>query len=197
MMADNRKRNFATIVYQESAPDDWMSILSDLHVPAFVSPLHDRDTKDDGTLKKPHWHVILMFEGKKSPDDVRLYCEKFGGVGLEVISSLRGHVRYLCHLDDPDKFIYPVEDVRCFCGADFYVYSNLPSKKYDYIGEMIDFCLEKKCYSYCSLLLYAKKNKREWCQCLCDNGTFVMKEFVKSLYWQIREGDSIEDIQNF
>ena len=33
-----RYRNFATIVYPESAVSDWQEILSSYHVPAFVSP---------------------------------------------------------------------------------------------------------------------------------------------------------------
>ena len=36
--------------------------LSDFPLPALVSPLHDRDVKDDGTLVVPHVHVIVMFE---------------------------------------------------------------------------------------------------------------------------------------
>ena len=40
---DSRYRNFACVVYPESAPDNWQSILSDHHISAFISPLHDKD----------------------------------------------------------------------------------------------------------------------------------------------------------
>lgn len=36
---DNRIRNFATVVYPESAPEDWQSILAGHFVPAFISPV--------------------------------------------------------------------------------------------------------------------------------------------------------------
>lgn len=55
-----RTRNFATIVYPESANPGWKEILRDLHIPAFISPLHDMDCNPDGELKKPHHHVIFM-----------------------------------------------------------------------------------------------------------------------------------------
>lgn len=38
-----RTRNFATIVYPESAPENWKSILENEIVPALISPLHDKE----------------------------------------------------------------------------------------------------------------------------------------------------------
>ena len=56
MATDSRVRNYATIVYQESAPAGWLDILDELHIPAFVSPLHDKDLNKEGEIKKAHWH---------------------------------------------------------------------------------------------------------------------------------------------
>ena len=61
-----RTRNFATVVYPESAPADWMERLDQCHVAALVSPLHDRDTNPSGEPKKPHYHVLLMFEVQRT-----------------------------------------------------------------------------------------------------------------------------------
>ncbi len=47
-----RTRNFTTIVYPESAPENWMEILGELFIPSLVSPLHDRDTNPTGECKK-------------------------------------------------------------------------------------------------------------------------------------------------
>ena len=52
-----RTRNFATVIYPESAPSDWKEILNQEFIPAFISPLHDRDTNPTGEPKKPHYHV--------------------------------------------------------------------------------------------------------------------------------------------
>ena len=62
---EQRTRNFATVVYPESAPSDWIDKLDQLHVAALISPLHDKDTNPSGEPKKPHYHVLLMFEGVK------------------------------------------------------------------------------------------------------------------------------------
>lgn len=70
-------RNWTFLFYQENAPEDWLQQLTDLHIPMFISPLHDCDrfTKKDeeqgyeragaaepvNHLKKPHRHVLLKF----------------------------------------------------------------------------------------------------------------------------------------
>ncbi len=46
-----RTRNFATVVYPESAPENWMRILEEHRVPALISPLHDKDVDADGKKK--------------------------------------------------------------------------------------------------------------------------------------------------
>ena len=43
-----RTRNFATVVYPESAPADWMERLDQYHIAALVSPLHDKDKNPSG-----------------------------------------------------------------------------------------------------------------------------------------------------
>ena len=60
-----RTRNFATVVYPDSAPADWKEKLDQLHVAAFISPLHDKDINPNGEPKKAHYHVLVMFEGQK------------------------------------------------------------------------------------------------------------------------------------
>ena len=55
---DERKRNYATLVYPDSAPENWQEILSELKVPVFISPLHDKDVNADGKPKKPHYHFF-------------------------------------------------------------------------------------------------------------------------------------------
>lgn len=183
MGVDNRKRNFATVVYPESVPENWRSILSGLFVPCFISPLHDQDVNPTGEPKKPHYHVMLMFEGKKTDEKVRELCTSFGGVGLENVNSLRGYARYLCHLDNPEKHQYTVSDVMTFGGADYNHCIGLVSDKYKSIREMISFCKANGMYSYSDLLEYSSVERDDWFRVLCDCGTLVMKEYLKSLSW--------------
>lgn len=188
-----RTRNFATVLYPESAVEGWEEILSQQFVPCFISPLHDKDLNPTGEEKKPHYHIMIMFEGVKTTDQAREIFEKIGGVGCETVQSVRGYARYLCHMDNPEKYQYSTGDVRALCGADYSGTIGLVTDKYKAIGEMIDFCIENNIYSYSELLVYCRMNKFEWFRVLCDNGTVVMKEFLKSLQWTASYKQSKKD----
>ena len=187
---DNRTRNFATVVYPESAPENWKDILSEHLVPAFISPLHNLDVNPTGEVKKEHYHVIIMFSGNKSVEQVCEIFNTIGGVGCEKVKSLRGYARYLCHLDNPEKYQYDTSDVKALCGADYFGTISLVVDKYIAIGEIIDYCAENHIYSFAELLLYARSNRMDWFRVLCDNGTVVVKEFLKSLQWSTRSAKS-------
>lgn len=179
-----RTRNFATVVYPESAPQDWLEKLAEAKIEALVSPLHDKDKNPDGEPKKAHYHVILMFETVKTTEQVKEIIEKIGGVGVEKINSLRGYARYLIHADNPEKAQYNKADIKQFGGADYESICSLASDKYAAIREMIQYCTTNEIISYADLLRYAAEQNENWFRCLCDNGTVVMKEFLKSLAWE-------------
>lgn len=178
---DSRARNFATVVYLESAPSNWLEVIQELKIPVFVSPYHYKDINPNGEPKKPHYHVLLMFEGKKSDEQVRDIIAEFGGVGLEYVQSLRGYARYLCHMDNPEKAQYLPDDVLQYGGADYHHICELAVDRYNAIDEMLDWCIENKTNRYIDLLMYARVNRREWFSILCDSGTIVMREALRSL----------------
>jgi hypothetical protein len=175
-----RTRNFATVVYPESAPENWLEILAEAKIPALVSPLHDRDVNPTGEVKKAHYHVLILFEGVKTSEQAKEVFDTIGGVGLEVVQSIRGYARYLCHLDNPDKYQYEQADVRQFGGADFVSIIGLATDRYKAIAEMIDYCHEFDIIEFSDLLEYARLERFEWFRILCDNGAFVMREHIKS-----------------
>lgn len=184
---DVRTRNFATVVYPESAPEDWLNILGEQKVAAFVSPFHNLDINPTGEVKKEHYHVMVMFEGKKSTEQVLELFEQIGGVGCEQVQSIRSYARYLCHLDNPDKTQYSPDDVKQFGGAVYLEIIGLASDKYKAIGEMIDYCEEHDIYSYSVFLRLCKFYHYDWFRVLCDSGTIVMKEYLKSRRWTSEE----------
>lgn len=114
-----RSRNFACVVYPESAPKDWQQILSDQHINCIVSPLHDQDKNPDGVHKKDHYHVMLVYDSLKSVAQASAIFEMIGGVGCIVVESLRQMARYFCHLDNPDKAPYKKSDVKVFGDLDY------------------------------------------------------------------------------
>lgn len=191
---DERARNYACVVYPESAPENWQEILAGHFVPAFVSPLHDQDIDPQNQPKKPHYHIMLMFDGKKSLEQAEEVFSSIGGVGCEVVKSIRGYARYLCHLDNPEKVQYDPGGVRCICGCDYINTIGLALDKYIAIAEMMDFCDESKVVSFYLLAKYARHNRSDWFRILCDNSAIFMREWLQSRQWSMQTGhDKIVD----
>lgn len=182
-----RTRNYATVVYPDSAPENWRDILTECFIPSFISPLHDKDINPGGEAKKPHYHVIIMFDSVKTRDQAKEVFDKIGGVGCEVIASIRGYARYLCHLDNPEKAQYNPEDVTCLCGSDYHGVCSLAADKYKCIRDMLYWCVENHTFAFADLLFYSMEERPDWFRLLCDNSTLVIKEALKSLEWKDRK----------
>lgn len=180
----SRTRNFACVVYPESAPENWQELLVQQFVPAFVSPLHDRDINPGGEPKKPHYHVLLLFDSVKTTEQAQEVFGAIGGVGCEVVKSLRAYTRYLCHLDNPDKVQYPMGDVRQFGGADFYSVCECSIDRYTAIAEILDFCDDNHIYSFRQLLQICRMEHFEWFRSLCDGSCYIVKEYLKTANWE-------------
>ena len=168
-MRESRNRHWATILYMESAPFDALNKIKDLKVPGFISPLHDSDViPETGEIKKPHWHVLLTFPGKKSRSQIIEIFKDFGGVGAEAIHSFTGHARYLCHLDDKDKAQYKIEDVIELSGASYAdtIAAGCDSMKtFLEITKWIDE--QKEDLVYRDVVQYARDSNRfDWCKVL-------------------------------
>lgn len=179
-----RVRTWATVVYPESASDNWMQLLGEQCIPVMISPLHENDVNPTGEAKKPHYHVLFTFDGVKAKDQVQEYVDIINGVGLEAVGSTRGYARYLCHLDNPEKAQYDPSQVKCYGGADYMAIIGLAIDKYIAIKDMMDFCDQNDIVSYAQLLRYCSFERMDWFRVLCDNGTVVMKEFLKSKSWE-------------
>ena len=186
-MEKKRTRNWATVVYPESAPNDWIMKLQEQCVPALISPLHDKDINADGTRKKEHYHVMILFEGVKTSEQAKEVFSAIGGVGIEPLKCARAYARYLCHLDNAEKAQYDIENVISCSGADYMAMISLATDKYSAIGEMLEFCIQNEIVSYARLLLFAKENRQDWFRVLCDNGTLTIVQFLKSRYWEINK----------
>lgn len=177
-MASKRSKNFATIVYPESTVDNFVDVLKEQKVSFLLSPLHDKDVNIDGTAKKSHYHLILIFDSLKSIDQVKEVISCVNAVGCEVVNSLVNYGRYLCHLDDKDKYQYPINEVVSY-GYDYESLIASKSDKYDLMAKIVDFCVETQCTSFYRLMLYARHKDFEMFKLLCDNSYFI-REFLRS-----------------
>ena len=107
----SRNRGFAFLLYPESAPENWREIIDSFHVQWAESPLHEFDVEPTGECKKPHWHIVLNFDSVKSLDQVKKLIAPLNGTIPIPLNSVKGMVRYFAHLDNPEKYQYPVDQI--------------------------------------------------------------------------------------
>lgn len=73
--------------------------------------LHDKDTKEDGTLKEPHYHIFVRL---KASTDSKYIAGAFG-VPEQYVGKIHGKwvdaLMYCTHENAPEKFQYSEEDV--------------------------------------------------------------------------------------
>lgn len=187
-----RQRLFATVVYPESAPVDWLERLEGTHVAAMVSPLHGSDTLPTGEIKKAHYHVLWRYEGVKTTAQAQEVVDLIGGAGaVEIVADYRGYARYLCHLDSPDKAQYSPDDVRCFGGADWAAVALSDAERTDAaLDEIEDWIDDTGCVSYVELCRYCRRQRPDWTRTVRTH-TVHLSALIRSAYWEQRgSGDS-------
>ena len=180
---DERARNWCVIVYPDSAPSNWRDIIDDYHIAWIEGPLHNLDVDPDGEVKKPHWHILLLFEGKKSFDQIKEITDKLNAPIPEKAASARGSVRYMAHLDYPDKAQYSISDIVGHGGADVAEFLKpTSSARYQLIGEMIDYVRQNRITEVKDLIDYALDNRPDdWLPLLSDNSLYIMSVYIKSI----------------
>jgi hypothetical protein len=179
---ETRTRTWCIVVYPDSAPDNWRELLDQLQVEWIESPLHDKDINPDGTLKKPHWHVLLMFGGVKSYEQVVEITESIHAPIPQRCHNAKAAVRYMAHLDHADKVKYSVADIKGHCGADVSeMLRPSSSERYTIIGEMINFLREQRIVEFQDIVDYSMANRYEdWYPLLADNSTLIIDKYIKS-----------------
>lgn len=159
MAKQKKSRYWAFLMYPDSRPVDWEDQLQSTGLPIAISPLHDRDTNDDGTIKKPHWHVLLCFDGPTTLNCIQDISARVNGTTIIPVNSVRGMYRYHLHEDNPEKFEYwkyPEEYQRTFInGFDIKDYSSLTSQEEVAMHALIfRYINEQKIFEYSDLVDY-------------------------------------------
>lgn len=178
-IGQNSGRNWATIIYPESAVEEWQKILIDAHVPCYVSPLHKDDLDDDGNPKKEHYHVLFAFKGNKSRKSVEPIVNDIGGVGLERVSDLHSYARYLCHLDEYKKTRYPMSEVVCIGGVDYKKFRIQKKDMVESITDVVNMIVSEDIRSYSALLTFCCRERPELVNLIFTNA-YAVQAFIKS-----------------
>jgi len=180
---DGRTRNWTFIVYPESAPENWRDVINAGHVQWIESPLHDADENADGEQKKPHWHVAILNEGHKSYEQMKVITDSVNATIPHPVNSVQGLVRYMVHMDNPEKTQYDKNLIVAHGGVDLSVYFKPNSStRYMMIAEMRNWVRKYECTEFSLLFDYAAEERfDDWFPLLCDNSAFIMGEYIKSV----------------
>lgn len=192
-----KSRGWACIVYPDSAPDDWVSRLESGHVQTLVSPLHDSDQRADGTQKKPHWHVLAMWDGPTTAAVAAQYFELAGVTAPpERVGSLRGYARYLVHMDDHDKHRYDSEDVLALSGATWRAVALDDAEQINTALDDIEAWIDDSgCVSYAALCRYARAERPDWTPVIRSH-TIHLTALLRSLEWESSTGRQSQAVRD-
>jgi hypothetical protein len=186
--AGTRTRNWTCIVYPESAPEQWREVLDETHIEWVESPLHDRDVNADGEKKKPHWHVALLFESVKTLEQVRELTDRLNAPMPQKCNGLKGLVRYMAHMDNPEKVQYSVADIVGHGGADIAeILKPSVTEQGELVREMFDFVRENGIFDFNRLADYAKDHRADWFDALRINSTYFLKSYIQARHFEHKE----------
>jgi hypothetical protein len=200
--AGKRTRNWTVIFYPDDLPKDWTSIVNDLHFKWIQSPLHDKDFNADGKPKKSHYHALFMFENVKTKDQVQtLLIEALGGsisgsvVGMaipQMVSDKCALVRYMAHMDNPDKAQYEVSEIVGHNGADVVAilkYSATETR--EMIIAMEEYIEDNKITEICEFSKLIRYDYPEWHSILSTKMTMYFSAFIRSCRHRSEKGVAI------
>lgn len=179
-----KSRYWAFIVYPDSAPNNFIDILQEFHLPMAISPLHDKDINSDNTDKKPHYHVLIAYGNTTTDGNINSISQAINGTIAIPVMSLKGYYRYLTHQDNPEKYQYKESEIKLLSGFDPYDYWNFSSEEsVRYRLDIMDIMKSNRIYNYFGLLEYLAGNDLILFKYASDNTILVksMCQEYKSL----------------
>lgn len=190
--AGKRARAWTAIVYPESAPDDWISILRDQLIECLVSPLHDKDVLPDGTQKKAHYHVVISFKNPATFDKAKEIFEAIGAVVPPEkecrVKDFRQMARYLCHLDQPDKHRYDMKDVVSIGSIDYAALCMSAADEDAMLDEIFEYMDMYFLDSYPKVVRATREHHPEWKPIVYRKYTRQISEYAKGLHHESKQG---------
>ena len=181
MAKDKRSNKWAFLIYQESAPDNYLDVLEEMHIPFVLSPWHDRDVnKETGEFKKAHKHGVLFFESLKSYTQVsELLTEKLNTPShVEVVMSPKGMYDYFIHAENPDKTLYSIDEIESGCGFELEQFL-ITNNNEEYLSTVIDIIEEHNFTEFNNLVRYARVENPSLLN-LIINKTYFFAKYLDS-----------------
>lgn len=180
--SDIKKRNWTFVLYEDSCAKDWEEYLISTGVP-FSYAYHDKDKTEIGESKKPHYHVVLCFDGPITYSNVSNYAKRVGAANdvVQPVGSVRGIVRYFCHKDNPDKYQYSEDIIQCrngFDPSDYFCLTATQQKAFK--RKTIEFIQYNDIEEYADLIDVLMASDEVDMFDIASQNTFFFTQYIKS-----------------
>lgn len=181
-MAKNvKKRNWAFVLYPESAPENWREELQKTGLQCVISPLHDRDINPDNTPKKAHYHVILAYSGPTSYNVVKTLTDKLNQPIPQALEQVRGYYRYLTHKDNPEKVQYDESEIKAINGFNIADFSELTRSETTQIKKSLQLLIRQHgIMEYAELMDYLQDEDMNLEYEIASNNTYFFDKYITS-----------------
>lgn len=169
-----KKRNWAFVLYPESAPKDWRERLQQTGLQCAISPLHEFDVDPTGEKKKAHYHVILCYSGPTSFNVVNQLTHSLNQPIPQALEQVRGYYRYLTHKDNPDKYQYSDSDITTLNGFNIADYVEMTRSEVNEIKRRLQALIRAVGFrEYAEFMDYVMDNAQpEEYEVACSNTVF-------------------------
>lgn len=148
-----KKRNWAFVLYPESAPADWREKLQATGLQCAISPLHQFDVDANGEIKKAHYHVIICYSGPTSYNVVKSLTDSLNCPIPQALEQVKGYYRYLTHKDNPEKYQYDERDIETINGFNILDFSDLTRREIStFKSEICGLIRERRFFEYADLI---------------------------------------------
>lgn len=177
MAKDKRSNKWTFLLYKESAPDNYLNILEEMHIPFVLSPWHDKDiNKETGEFKKAHKHGALFFDSLKSYSQVsELLTSKLNTPAhVEIVMSPKGMYDYFIHAENPDKTRYNIEDIESGCGFELDKFL-IDNNSDEFLSSVIDIIEDHNFTEFNNLVRYAHQEDKMLLNLIVDKTYFFAK----------------------
>lgn len=176
-------RDWSFIVYPESAPKNWRTILDDTHVRWVESPIHDKDVNPDGEIKKFHWHILMSFDGPVTFNHVRKITDKLNSPIPQKVGSSKGMVRYFIHMDNPEKYQYSIDDVVGHNGADIASYFELSAtNRLTIMKDIVSYIYDNRIDNFADFLMLCIQENDDWFNVAVNSNTLAINKMLDAIW---------------
>src|SRR5699024_6441351 len=113
-----KTKHWTVVIYPVSVCEGKRDILDDEHIIWDETPLHDKYIYPNIQIKKDNNHIMVMYDGVNSYNEILELTERINATVPQRCGSAKGLVRYMLHMDNPEKYQYDRDEMIAHGGAD-------------------------------------------------------------------------------